>query len=337
MSPILGVSWADIISIVEAYVAIALLLAMWWWFVTVNVPTSDGAMHVAGMFASLIPLLFLAANEAWLRIPGVVAWPALVPWLVALVIVRRRIIVRRVRLVEARRRAAEAGQPGLSPDEADGAPLPVGPASTAAASPVRGRRRWRGPAVALVMLASLIVAPRAIYAISSHTPCETAEILLAAGNVGVREAEPEAWMPPSVPGYVRSDGRATTLGTVAASRKNPDASRSELRRDGFVAGYEERWDGAGDHLEFDAQQFATAGGASAFQAFAVRYACQFANEAFPGPDGSVGLQIRFATGNPIGEQVSWVSGTTRIIVFADFRGPPTDHGRILALVRLITR
>jgi len=40
---------------------------------------------------------------------------------------------------------------------------------------------------------------------------------------------------------------------------------------------------------------------------------------------------RFATG----EQVSWVSGTTRILVFVDHPAPPPDHARVESLVELI--
>jgi hypothetical protein len=190
--------------------------------------------------------------------------------------------------------------------------------------------------LAVLFLASVVVAPMAVEALGTHTPCEAVEVQLATGDREDLALDPIEWMPDvATPPYELTLDRAITLKTLVASRRNPDESRIELVKDGFVDGYERSYASPKDHIEYGAQRFRTADGALAFHAFANRYACQFANETFRGLRGSIGLQIRFASGKPIGEQVSWVSGTTRLLVFVDFDEPPPDHFRVEVLTRLV--
>lgn len=204
-----------------------------------------------------------------------------------------------------------------------------------------GQRRaggsWSVPGgLVIVLLIVASIVPRIVGDVSSKDPCAAAEELLSGSTPETLDAEPAEWMPTRLAaGYRLTLDRPTSLEVVVAGRRNPEESRIELVRDRFVDGYEQSWDSSVDHVEFGAQRFATVDGALAFQAFAIRYACQFANEAFRGPRGSVGLQIRFAEGPPIGEQVSWVSGATRLIVFVDHPAPPPDHARLESLVALI--
>lgn len=213
-----------------------------------------------------------------------------------------------------------------------------------APSDIPGPPISRGPAMAAVLLVAILfigsVAVRMFEEPTTQEPatpdaCAQVESLLSDPAREAFNAEPADWMPTRVAeGYQLTLDRGTSLEIVALSRVNPEESRIELARDGFRDGHEREWDSSIDHVSFDAQRFFTVEGALAFQAYANRYACQFANEAFRGPRGSIGLQIRFESGR-IGEQVSWVSGTTRVIVFVTFDVPPPDHARVESLVELI--
>lgn len=209
--------------------------------------------------------------------------------------------------------------------------------ATSVAGDRRAARSWTVPGALLIVLLIVVsVGPRFLNEVLTRDPCAAVEDLLSSGAPEGRDMEPVDWMPRRVAaGYQLGLDRPTSLEIVVAGRRNPEESRIELVRDGFRDGYEQDWDSSADHVEFGAQRFATVDGAVAFQAFANRYACQFANEAFRGPRGSVGLQIRFAKGPPIGEQVSWVSGATRLIVFVSHSGPPSDHSRVESLVELV--
>jgi len=57
------------------------------------------------------------------------------------------------------------------------------------------------------------------------------------------------------------------------------------------------------------------------------YGCTFANASFSAPAGGVGLQVRYETGDPIVEQVSWVSGKRRFLVTVGHGAPPPGHER----------
>jgi hypothetical protein len=188
----------------------------------------------------------------------------------------------------------------------------------------------------VLLLAGVVVAPMTVEAVATQTPCETVEVLLATRDREDLDLAPIQWMPEvATPPYELTLDRQITLEILVASRRNPEESRIELVRDGFVDGHERSYVSSRDHIEYGAQRFQTAEGALDFHAFANRYACQFANETFRGLRGSIGLQIRFASGKPIGEQVSWVSGTTRLLVLVDFDEPPTDHFRVEVLTRSV--
>ena len=335
MGPIPGISWGDVADVATALFFVATLLWVTWAFADGS-PTGRARTILDRLaIPSLLPFLFVATNRPWLAMPGWVVIAALIPWLIEFELVRRRARAYR-RALRAARDAAD-----LAEARAAGGPIPPPSELAALASAVEPvpERRPRTPRrrLMLLLLASMIVAPRAIAAAVTRTSCEQTEVALAGQQVHAPDTRPVAWMPSAVPGLQLVDSRWTTLESVAAGRKNPDASRRELGRDGFVGGFESAWEGRGNHVEFEAQQFATRDGAVAFQAFAMRYACMFANVAFLSSQGAVGLQIRFATGRPIGEQLSWVSGTTRLVVFAGFDAPPPNHGLVEQLAVLVGR
>jgi len=177
--------------------------------------------------------------------------------------------------------------------------------------------------------------PLLLSSLQIKDPCMVVDDLIASGEPQAFDAAPQAWMPTRVlPGYKVTWDRGLSLEMVVASRVNPQESRVELLRDQFVDGHKQEWEGATDGVGFTAQRFATGAGAQAFHAFANRFACQFANETFPGPRGSIGLQIRYRDGD-IGEQVSWVSGATRILVSFIQDDAPPDHSKIEALAALV--
>ena len=192
------------------------------------------------------------------------------------------------------------------------------------------------PAIVLFLVVAVGAAvPLLLNPVEVKDPCTVVDDLIASAESEVFDAAPQGWMPARVqPGYeVTSDG-GLSLEMVVAGRVNPEESRVELMRDLFVDGYMQEWEGATDGVGFTAQRFATGAGAKDFHAFANRFACQFANETFPGPHGSIGLQIRYRGGD-IGEQVSWVSGTTRILVSLIQDDAPPDHAKIEALAALV--
>ena len=161
--------------------------------------------------------------------------------------------------------------------------------------------------------------------------CLAVDVLIAEDVPGTVTREPRDWMPARVlPGYAISWDGPMTFEQVVASRVNPDEVRVELTKDRYVDGYEQEWEGSLD-VGFAAYRFVTTEGAQAFHAFGNRFACQFANEAFRGPRGSIGLQVRYASGQ-IGEQVSWVSANTRVVVISFHDEAPTDHSVIEALI-----
>lgn len=343
MGPIPGLSWADVLAVVAAFAMAVYLLGIQWYLADGFAPAGRARRAVRTVLIALvIPLLIILLYRAWLAPPDSIRVAVVFLWLGGTVLMR-------LSMVAVREWSSLSGPPTSPSDE----PRPnelaqerppnvlVQASIDVASSPNLGQqspgRRQKLPGVlGVLLLASVAVAPRAVVAVATQTPCERVEVLLAARNLEYLEADPVEWMPPpELPGYRLTQDGPTTLEEVARGRKNPDESRKELTRDGFVMGYDRSWDGPNDHLEFGAQGFATSEGALAFHAFANRYACQFANEVFPGPRGAIGLQIRFASGKPIGEQLSWVSGTTRILVFVDHVAPPADHSRVESLVGLI--
>ncbi|MDO8484325.1 MAG: hypothetical protein Q7S35_05210 [Candidatus Limnocylindrales bacterium] len=342
MGPIPGLSWADVFGVVVAFAGAASLLGIQWFQADAVAPAGRArrAARIT-LIALVIPFLVISLYQAWLAPPDSIRVGALILWLGGTVLMRSTAAIREWSSMSRPR-------PSRSPEPRPNELAQASPANVLVQASVEvgssqpfgerspgGRQRLPG-FLAVLLLASVAVAPRAVVAVATQTPCERVEVLLAARNLQPVEADPVEWMPPpELPGYRLTLDGPTTLEEVAQGRKNPEESRKELARDGLVTGYERSWDGPNDHLEFAAQGFATSEGALEFHAFANRYACQFANEVFPGPRGAIGLQIRFASGKPIGEQLSWVSGKTRILVFVDHDLPPADHSRVESLVGLI--
>lgn len=121
------------------------------------------------------------------------------------------------------------------------------------------------------------------------------------------------------------------LDTLAASRHDPN-SRQLLIEDQYLTGYARTWETPdGRAIDVEVQQFATAAGAAAFDRSMVTHACGYSNTAFEAPGGGVGLQIRYGSGDPIHEQISWVVGARRLLVSHTFLVAPTTHSIVLDL------
>lgn len=186
-----------------------------------------------------------------------------------------------------------------------------------------------------LVMAGVVGVPVLLSSVPPKDPCTVVDELIATGAPEQPDLPPRAWMPARLlPGFQVTLDRALSLEMVVASRVNPEESRVELMRDQFLEGHEQEWQSANDGVGFTAQRFATVDGAQEFHAFANRFACQFANETFRGPRGSIGLQIRYEGGD-IGEQVSWVSGTTRILVGFTQGTAPSDHSKIEGFAALV--
>ncbi len=340
MGPIPGVSWSDLAMVAVRFAMAAVLLGLQWYQANALAPAGRTRRLVRiALVAMLLPFLVVSLYRDWLGASEGVRLGAALLWLGGTVLIR---------LVKTGAGQLSSGaRPVGLPSKG-----PIPNVLRQQSRPNELRRRGadvrssiavgRSPGMrvagvlAVLLLAGLVVAPMAVDAVSTLTPCETVEVLLATRDREDLDLEPIEWMPSvATPPYNLTLDRPTTLDIVVESRRNPEESRVELIRDGFVDGYERSYAGPRDHLEYGAQRFSSPDGALAFQAFANRYACQFANEVFRGLRGSIGLQIRFASGKPIGEQVSWVSGATRIVVFVDFDEPPPDHFRVEVLTRLV--
>lgn len=121
------------------------------------------------------------------------------------------------------------------------------------------------------------------------------------------------------------------LDTLAASRHDPN-SRALLIQDRYMDGYARDWLTAdGRTIGVEVLQFAEASGAVAFQTSMTNHACGYSNLAFGAPEGGVGLQIRYGSGDPIHEQIAWVVGARRMLVTRTFLTPPANHRDILDL------
>jgi hypothetical protein len=129
-----------------------------------------------------------------------------------------------------------------------------------------------------------------------------------------------------------------TLVEAAETRADPDA-RADLEEAGFVTGHYRSWTAMdGRVIHADAFEFRSEAGALEYQRRVHRYACEAANLHFDAPEGGVGLQTRYNSGDPIVEQVSWVTGNRRYLVSVRHLDAPADHSRILGIYeRAITR
>jgi hypothetical protein len=169
--------------------------------------------------------------------------------------------------------------------------------------------------------------------------CMAAEAILAA--VDPPPANP-APLPDSLPYNPPEPGALYTfsfpmnLEQAATSRHDEDTG-TQLAAAGFVAGHMRAWYAAdGRGIQADVFEFETPEGAAEYQAAVTRHACRYANEAFRAPMSGIGLQVRYGTGDPIVEQISWIAGNRRYLVQVSERSVPPDHGRILAILESAT-
>lgn len=196
----------------------------------------------------------------------------------------------------------------------------------------RGARRVVGLFAVGAFLGLAI--PSGVQSVVLARACIDVEGLLPTVPAGVVDRVPpitEALLPAPEPGSVLLVSQAVDLEAAAASRHDPDARR-HLVDAGFRRGVVREWEASdGRRIHADVFEFGDAAGALRFQAVTNRYACGFANEAFGTLRQGIGLQVRWSTGDPIEEQVSWVSGNRRYVVSVSHRAPPTDHSRILEI------
>jgi hypothetical protein len=124
---------------------------------------------------------------------------------------------------------------------------------------------------------------------------------------------------------------------LAAENKSDPAAREQLTAANFVGAHVRSWMAQDSNwIEAEVMEFATPEGAAAYQGQVNRYACGFANEAFEAPMGGIGLQVRYGSGAPYVEQVSWVAGNRRYKVQISAYQRPSEHGRILQIQEAAT-
>jgi hypothetical protein len=104
---------------------------------------------------------------------------------------------------------------------------------------------------------------------------------------------------------------------------------------GFVGAYRRDWQTPeGRTLSAEIFEFASSAGAMQFHRQMTEYACRFSEQAFETVfPASVGLQVRYSSGDPIVEQIAWVDGSRRLVVTQSFAQPPPDHAAVVELVR----
>jgi hypothetical protein len=135
---------------------------------------------------------------------------------------------------------------------------------------------------------------------------------------------------PAVAATLVFDGRLS-LDDAAVSRHNPRA-RDLLEENGYRDGYLRAWETSDGRLvQAEILVFDSAQGARAFHRAFTAYACRFSSQAFAGPADAVGLRVRYGTGDPFREQLTWVDGTMRVQVSRSFETEPIDHSDIQTL------
>lgn len=211
--------------------------------------------------------------------------------------------------------------------------------SPAVSSADRRAHRWVSLATVVIFVGS--AAPIAADQIAIRWSCIQVDVmLLTAAEVRPSAAPPlrDAILAEPEPGAVLAVEQSLDLESAAASRHDPDA-RTHLLKSSFEAGVIRRWVAAdGRLIDADIFEFADSTGAQRYQEAVNRYACQFANVAYRGPRQGIGMQVRRATGDPIEEQISWVSGSRRYRVSVRHVDLPPDHTRILDIaVRAVVR
>jgi hypothetical protein len=127
-----------------------------------------------------------------------------------------------------------------------------------------------------------------------------------------------------------------SLDLIATWKHDPE-TREQLVAAGFVGAHVKQWVADDENwIEAEIIEFATPEGASTYQAQAHRHACGYADEAFEAPMGGIGLQVRYETGAPYVEQISWVADNRRYKVQISAYARPSDHSRILGIHEVVT-
>ena len=136
---------------------------------------------------------------------------------------------------------------------------------------------------------------------------------------------------PGAPATLVDDG-GMALERAAFSRHDPDA-RAKLVAAGFEGAYGRDWRTPdGRSLSAEIFEFASPAGAMEFHRQMTEYACRFSGQAFQTTiPASVGLQVRYSSGDPIVEQIAWVDGSRRLVVTQSFTDAPPDHAAIVEL------
>ena len=199
--------------------------------------------------------------------------------------------------------SATGGPPPVS-----GTPRPAGLKTVGAVEMSRAARTL-GFVLGIVLF-MVTMTSYAIPAAASFIACLDTERLLAdAEPVNPNIAPMDAAFPYVPPEPQSEYVWSFPMGLELAADSRPDPSaREQLIAAGYVDGYIRGWignDGAG--IEAEIMEFATPEGATTYQGQVHRYACGYANEAFEAPMSGIGLQVRYETGAPYVEQVSWVA------------------------------
>lgn len=196
-------------------------------------------------------------------------------------------------------------------------------------------RRTTGLAVGLAVLVG------ATPGIARAATCIEVELLFprAAVTSVAGELSPLAAALPTdpEPGATLVYDRALDLAAAVDAKVDPE-THGQLVEAGFVGGHERGWMAAdGRPIGADVFEFRDAGGALAYQRAVSRYACRFSTDAFRGPLDGIGLRTNWSRGDPISEQVSWVSGSRRFVVSIRYIEEPDDHARILEIAAGMSR
>ena len=191
-----------------------------------------------------------------------------------------------------------------------------------------------GAVLGMALSFAVATVPFVVPAYLSNRACVDAELhLLGAASTSSSAQLPiyEAIAESPETGSIAWTDTPLDLDAAAESRHDPD-TRDQLVDSGFVAGYQRIIRAADDRaIQIDAFEFVNHEGARRYQEMVTRYACQFANLGFGHPEGGVGLQVRYSTGDPIVEQISWVEGSRRYVVSLSLLAPPAAHDRVIEI------
>ncbi len=256
-------------------------------------------------------------------------------WLVAVREMARWRTATTARLVDALQRLGDAGATAFADDRTAASLHEVERARDELLGIRQQPHRQR---IVIVLLAVLLTGLPGAAFVARTDPCTAAELQLSVS--GDAQSPPPSSLPDLLPtaaavGAAPATQSYLTLDDAASVKYDPQ-TRAQLEDAGFELGYQVGWLLADGHqASADVFQFATPAGASAYQLAVTRYACAFATEHFDAGMGAVGLRIRYGSGDPYADQVSWVSGAYRVVVARTFGDPPpAGHGEVLRLAEV---